>query len=300
MVIGLDRSAITQPAGSLLGGILRVTDSLGHLEVNVPVSGGVGSNTGLWIGEAMVTQVNQYLKSYAPASSSTSTNNTGSVFTNNLEIAADGSYVVRDINSDMTDVPKSFPLRLIVHSPDTGPAALFQRIFYGLDAYSNSVISKLESVLDPERLDSARRVSAVHLPWSPENEGWMFDGALEPGSLIEASVETAYNDQRSNPFLHTYHPDHDNLDSSFGRELAQGSESYAIERALRLRVSVPGSNFMDRVSVGSTLFGHYEETVDLIGLARAGGTNDTRNFEVRGYFKLDRVSDIPVISDPLQ
>ena len=32
---------------------------------------------------------------------------------------------------------------------------------------------------------------------------------------MATTVTLSYNDQASNPFLHTYHPDHDNLDATF-------------------------------------------------------------------------------------
>jgi hypothetical protein len=174
-----------------------------------------------------------------------------------------------------------------------------QQIFSGMGNYSNQVLTLNESVLDSAQLDTARRISVSHLPWSKENEGWLFDGSLAQGSVISTSVTNAYNEQTSNPFLHTYHPDHDNLDAPFKQELAQGSESYTIVRDINLQIDPPGTNFLDRISAGATFYGMYEESIQVQGLARAGGTNDTRQFEVRGVFKLNRISDIPVLTDPL-
>jgi len=287
VVLGLDRLAMSDPVGSLLAGVLKFTDSLGYTEVDIPVSGEVAADgTGLWVGEALVTQVGQYLKSYQGGST-------------NPVVSTNGNYIVTGLNTNLTDVPSWCSLRLIVHNPESGAARLLQQVFYGMGTTSNLVLSRKETALDASELETARRISAVHLPWTEENTGWTFDGPLQQGTWITATVTNEFNDQRSNPFLHTYHPDHDNLDSAFDYEEPQGKESYTIVRTLRLQVTPPGSNFTSRVSGGKRLLGDYRETTQLIGLARAGGTNDTRTFEAQGVFRLDRISDISTLTDTL-
>lgn len=299
VVLGLDRTSITQNEGDLLAGVLQLTDSLGHLEVNVPVSGTVASDKGLWVGEALVSQVGQYLKSYEDGSTNPIITTNGSmIVTNDLLMNARGEYQVSEINTDITDVPKWFPLRLIIHSPEDGDPVLLQRVFSGMDFSTNQVLSCQQAALNPAYFDSARRISATHLPWTEKNSGWSFDGALTQGTLITTTVNTAYNDQQSNPFLHTYHPDHDNLDDRFEKELEQGAESYTIERTIRLLPEAAGTNFTDRISSSKRLIGNYQETIKLIGLPQAGGA-DHRTFEVRGAFRLDRISDIPKMTEPL-
>lgn len=300
VVIGLDRSAISSSAGSLLGGMLRFTDSAGRLQIDVPVRAEATSDAGLWVGEALVTQVGEYRKLYADgAIAPIITTNGSAIVTNDRVVATDGSYVVTNLITDIGDVSKMFPLRLIVHNPGgSAPAHLLQRVFYGLDTSSNSILSVTQEALDPDRLASARRVSATHLPWSPENPGWGFNMALGAGGWISTTVSAPYNDQQANPFLHTYHPDHDNLDERFRNELSQGAESYTIERDIQLSVSPPGADFITRVSAGQTLRGDYRETIRIIGLARAGGTADTKTFETRGVFRLDRLSTIPTLTAP--
>jgi hypothetical protein len=63
-----------------------------------------------------------------------------------------------------------------------------------------------------------------------------------------------------------------------------------------LRVQPPANDFSSLVSATSKLTGEYRETLTLKGLARAGGTNDTRQFEVRGAFSLNRVSEVPTLT----
>ncbi|MDZ8119879.1 hypothetical protein [Pontiella agarivorans] len=300
VVLGLDRAAITDPPGSLLAGILNFSDSGGMLDIHVPIQADVSSDAGLWVGQALVTEVGQYLKTYAAGSTDPLiVTNADLVVTNDLQISEEGSYIVDSVNRNIESVARPYPLRLIVHSPESGNALLMQQVYFGVDAFSRPVITREESVLDPEKYDQARRVTAIHLPWSEENPGWLFDGTLERGGAISARIITAFNDQRSNPFLHTYHPDHDNLDSRFKQELGQGAESYTIEREIMLNVAPPGTNFSDRVQAHQQLTGSYQEVIRVMGLPRAGGTNDTQIFEVHGLFSMGRVSEISEITDPL-
>lgn len=85
-----------------------------------------------------------------------------------------------------------------------------------------------------------------------------------------------YDDHASNPFLHEYHPDHDNLDVKFSNALPQGAESYTIQREIRLSVLPPADDFVSLTSVGDSITGEYAETIKLMGLARSGGAFDTR------------------------
>jgi hypothetical protein len=109
--------------------------------------------------------------------------------------------------------------------------------------------------------------------------------------VLTTTVGTAYDDQSSNPFLHTYHPDHDNLDATFQNELAQGYESYGITRQITLNVSPPGNDFNSLTSGAQSLGGYYLETITLSGLGGA-----TRNFYVSGAFALTRISTIPTLN----
>ena len=44
------------------------------------------------------------------------------------------------------------------------------------------------------------------------------------------------------------------------------------------------------------LTGDYLERITLLGLARPGNTNETRQFEVRGLFSLNRIADVPTLT----
>jgi hypothetical protein len=287
VVLGLNRYAITASPGELLAGVLRFTDSLGHSQVDVPVSGVVSSGAGLWVGGAMVAQVGQYLKSYVRDSD------------DKPVAGADGQYEVSAINTNLTTVPRFYPLRFIVHNPANSAgsgAVLLQRVFLGMNAFTNAIVASRESALGGAFLSQARRISAAHLPWSESNSGWPFSGKLGAGVTVTVSVTNDFSDHASNPFLHTYHPDHDNQDATFRNTLSQGSESYSIIRDITFAVTAPAADFDSLTASGNKLTGDYAESIRLVGLARAGGVYDTRQFEVRGVFSLNRITDVPVLT----
>lgn len=281
IVLGLNRAAITDEPGALLAGILRLSDSLGHTQVDLPVSATVASNAGLWVGAAAVTQVRSYLKSFQRDSDDAPV-----VGTNN-------AYVVTGVSTNFGAVARPFPLRLIVHSDNTS-AHLLQHVFYGLDPTTNHVNATRESMLDPNQLASARRISAVHLPVTPTNTIWKFVGPLKLGNSLTATVTLDHGDQASNPFLHTYHPDHDNLDNrdkTFTQALATGFESYKITRVIRLTPSVPTDDFGAITRSGQRFTGVYDETVTFTGK----GT-EFRAFETQGAFLLNRINPIATLT----
>jgi len=274
VVIGVNRSVMTAPAGSLYANFLRFTDSLNLSQVQVPVTAQSSSAAGLWVGKAAVTQVANYLKSYQVD------------LNQNPVIDTDGSYIVTGINTNLGPVPQSYPLRLILHNDGTN-VALLQHVFYGLNLASNMVVALHESALDPMHLDTARRISAANFPWTSTNQPWSCSGRLAAGSNLTVTVSLPYDDQASNPFLHTYHPDHDNLDATFQNKLPRGSESYDISRQITLSISPPGSDFASLTAAGQTLYGTYIETITVNGLGSA-----SRTFNVTGSFALNRISPV--------
>ena len=275
ILLGLNRYAMTGDPGDLFAGILEFTDSFGFTEVDVPVSAVMSSLTGLWVGNAKLDQVANYLKIYE---------------TNNPVLSTNGSYIVTGIITNLGPVARSYPLRLIVHNSGT-QAVLLQRVYFGLDPGSDPVLATSEGRLDPSQLGTARRISCTHLPWSAANSPWPFTGRMSQGATLSTTATLSYSDQSCNPFLHTYHPDLDNLDATFQAELPQGAESYQVTRQISLSILPPGNDFISLTSASQTLSGNYSETITLAGLRGV-----TRAYNVTGAFALNRISTIPTLS----
>ena len=287
VVLGINRAAINGNPGDLFASFLRFTDSLGHSEVDMAVSAVKDSNAGLWVGEASVTHVRSYLKTYQRDATGTPLMSTRS---NDF-----GSYITTSVNTNLGTVPRAFPLRLILHT-DTVDTYLFQRLYHGMSPAKTLVNATSQTLLDPNLLASARRISAIHLPATPNNKFWKFTGSLQPGSSLTVTVDLPYDAQSSNPFLHTYHPDHDNLDARFSAtSLAAGFESYNVSRVITLAVNPPDDHFSAITRSGQTLTGVYSEAMTFSGKQTSQGP-ETKTFETQGTFTLQRINNIATLS----
>lgn len=308
VILGLDRSKMSGVPGALFGGILRFTDSLGLSQLDVAVSAEKESTAGLWVGSAAVNYVSQYLKPYAKATNSEDfafllnrlqlgegsngyhyerDTNTGRVLVFGGPDHKTGSYLLDGpIKIDSGKVARPFQMRLIVHNDGT-TSKLLQKVYHGVGVSSNLVLATKEEFLLPSQLSEARRISSVQFPTSAGNLPWNFTGTMQQGGSITVSVPLAYDDHSSNPFLHTYHPDHDNLDAQFATELPQGVESYGVTRQLTLSFQAPADDFNSLTRGSQDLNGNYAEVITLQGR----GTQ-TRQYNVLGTFTLKRISDI--------
>jgi hypothetical protein len=286
--LGVNRVAFTNNPGGLYAGILKFTDTTccttnHYTEVDVPVSAQPANYGGLWVGAAAVSQVASYIKTYQRDTN------------DNPVMGTNGAYVVTGTNTSLGNVSTPFPLRLIVHNDGTN-AFLLQRVFFGSDIYSNTIVTTSESKLDPAQLGAARRITAVQFPYTPTNQTWAFAGQLLPGGTLSTTVDLPYDDQAANPFLHTYHPNHDNLNATFKTQENPGVESYEITRAITLNLGSTGDDYDSLTQFGQSFQGVYTESIGLYGLN--SGTNATRTFNVTGNFVLNRISPIAALTRP--
>ncbi len=232
----------------------------------------------------------------------------GSIYTLNRRFASytvdPASGVVRDqdgvnlssgVNTNMARVPMPFPLRLILHNdPVSNQVRLFQRVFVGPGNTTNStVVATQESLLDANQLASARRISATHLPFSADNSPWSTIGSLNPGVAVTFTVPLSYKDHASNPYLHTFHPDHDNLDAGFKNVLPRGMESYDVTRTITLTFNPPGTDFASLTDAAKSRGGTYQETMTI------GGPNgSSRDFRLSGSFNLNLITPVSTVTTP--
>ena len=308
VVLGLNRSQMNGAPGTLYAGVLRFTDSLGLSQLDVSVSAAQASAAGLWVGAASANYVSHYLKPHAKATNAAEfaallarlqlaqgangyhyewDPNSGRVLIFGGPEQKTGSYLLDGpIKIDSGTVARPFPLRLIVHN-DGATSRLLQKVYHGVGLGSNSVVTTREEFLLPSQLGEARRISAVHLPTSTGNVPWNFAGALQQGSSLSVNVPLAHDDQSSNPFLHTYHPDHDNLDAQFTTTLARGAESYGVNRQISLSFTPPENDFNSLTQGSGDFVGNYAEVITF----QARGAQ-TRQYNVLGTFTLKRISDI--------
>ena len=278
VVLGLARDQLLGNPGDLSAGVLQFTDDQGLMRMDLGVAAVKSSMAGLWVGEAQVSQVVQYLVNYQR-------DPVGKPVVKLTE--KDGAYAAVSTNEILGSVPRAFPLRLIMHDDGTN-SFLLQRVFLGSDITTNPIVATEQRFLDPERLGAARRISAVHLPWSASNTPLPMTLV---SNVYRASIVTPYDAVGANPFVHQYHPDHDNLNATFTQMLPRGRESYGITRTIWLSPQVAATDYLGQTVGSLERKGIYDETITVEG---AGAS--TRTFKVVGTFKLNRISPIATLT----
>jgi hypothetical protein len=250
LTFGLQRSEMSGTPDALYASLLRFTDSGGLLDVFLPATARVASFSGLWVGEATISGV----QSKAPGASGTST-------------------------------PRSYPLRVLLHVDDSGTARLLSQVFLGRLATAPHPVGLCtrESGLKSDEKAGATRLSTAHLPL--DRAIATGTGSVGPGQTLVRTVTLPFND-RTNPFVHVYHPDHDNRDAR-GVPLGAGVESYDVTRECRFTFTASPPDGSSSVGWGASVIGGtYVEVVT--GLHKDPLT-------VSGTFELRRVSEIGAI-----
>lgn len=278
IILGVNRATLGGNPGDLFAGILRLTDSAGYSQVDLPVSAEPSVTTGLWVGDVAVNQVKHYLNTYQRDAA-------GKPVTD-----AQGKYVVTGTDTSLGAVARPFNLRLIIHK-NSSEARLLQRVFHGFNSADQLVIATQQSLLDSNQLASARRISASHLPFTDGNVGWVFGGSFAPGQSANTVVSLSFDDYSSNPFLHGFHPDHDNLNATFDAAQVRGAESYDINRLITLSFSQASNDFDSQVSAGNEMLGNYAEQIEFKGTG-----SELFRVETAGAFVLRRISEIATLT----
>tara|TARA_E500000178_G_scaffold60249_2_gene56827 strand:+ start:2535 stop:4199 length:1665 start_codon:yes stop_codon:yes gene_type:complete len=230
---GIDRGSMGSDSAAYYASLLRLTDSGNLFDVSLPVQARVASLAGLWVGDALVTNVS----SKVPASTGTST-------------------------------PKAFPLRWLLHVDEAGTARLLSQAFMGsLASEGNPVgICTSESGLLESAKGSASRMVSAHMPLDTVVSTGT--GAVAPSNTLMRTFTIPFNDP-TNPLVHTYHPDHDNKNArpdGTVEHLADGQESYSITREVSFEFTTTPPEGISPVGWGSAVLGgNYSEVLKTQG-----------------------------------
>lgn len=255
---GLDRTAMTGDTDFLYASLLRFTDAGNLFDILIPAQARKSSLAGLWLGEALVTAVESKAQ-----------------------------------QDEVTPVGRSFPLRTLLHVDDDGVARLLSQVHLGPLATPPHELglTVYESALRETSLADAARITVAHLPLDLVADGSDGSGTVAiPGTLTR--LVTVAHDDPTNPFVHQYHPDHDNLDGQ-GNALPSGFESYSVERRITFTFTPtppPGSTVT--AGWGSTVIGGtYTEVIQ--GLHKDSAGVDTGDgLHLSGTFELRRISEL--------
>ena len=263
-----DPAAIANPvANSVYQSVLAVSDldSDNRTTVNqfmgvrfVASAQATGDPTGLWVGDVLVTDVNR---------------------------ARIGGLATNWDTSAVTPVERPFSFRIIMEVASNGTVKLLQQAFVawlpiavqsvsGMDGtYLTGTNVILHTLAEANAFVAAHtngqvsRISAINFPFmNPVTLSGTF-GTSNSGSFF-----MPYND-RVNPFVHVYSPDHDNLETHNGQtvNLSAGVESYDVTRTVSFRFSAADASSNRPPDWGISQWGGtYSETVD--GLLTPGAT----------------------------
>jgi hypothetical protein len=249
--------------GKVYASTLVVTDLAGLMEVRLPVTAQAATSAGLWVCQVAVSSVSS--TTAAAAASSTSSQATG----------------------------QTFPLAFLLHVDAAGTVRVLRQAYVGkLTATGNAMgISIIERLVQSAAVSDVKPVRYFS-PIMPRLSPLVVaSGKASNGSKVSWGLVHAYNDP-ANPFVHTYHPDHDNLDAKFATPLADGVESYTVTRTCALDFTTTPPNGATITGWGTTILGgNYTET--MAGVNKAPIT-------LGGIFTMRRLSEISTIDTTLK
>ena len=272
------------------GGTLhRIPITVDRDESNVAAVEGTPFNpVGLWQGTVSITHVSEV--------NGLTTNYVVNLVTNVVDgvtrIVEIPSTEVRNVSvgSRPTPVRDPFDLPILLHADTNGVLRLLQQVTLmstppALGASNpggepvlltdSSTFSRYRGVSMRGRDLVGRRFSTPFFPMARTN-GIPFDGTLALGATVSATWALPADDP-INPFKHRYHPDHDNLDTSFR---VYREEAYPVRRTVRLTIPEGQGSTTNPAMGQEEIEGIYEESVD--GFHRTTIT-------ARGSFHLKRI-----------
>jgi hypothetical protein len=172
------------------------------------------------------------------------------------------SHVVSTVpGATGTTTSQPFPLVFLIHLDADGVARMLPQVFVG-------------------KLDTANNPFGLCI----SEEKILSQAESGVGSTVTWNINVPHTDP-TNPFVHTYHPDHDNLDASFSLGLSSGEESYTIDRTCGFTFTSEPPNGSTVAGWGTTILGGtYAELVK--------GLNGQQDLSASGTFVMRRVSEI--------
>ena len=193
--------------------------------------------------------------------------------------------------------PSNFPVRLILHSPATGSPKLLQQAYLGARdgvAYVShqegglSVPGSITALVKGPGASPVGNLGRVSSASFPRGGMWSATSGGSFSSQAAFNVTLGY-DAETNPFVHTYHPDHDNWDARYEAKLGAGNESYTVTRQITLTFDPVRPEGVSELTWGvTTIGGTYTEVIT--GL-RAG-----EGISVSGPFVLQQVSEAATLT----
>jgi hypothetical protein len=269
---GVNRAGLTE--GGVYASILRVKDDLNLTDVRLPVTALAASAAGLWVCEVKVGSV-----SSTPAVSPVA------VSAGTLLASQTASQTASQSLPQAT--PQTFPLYYLLHIDGAGVTRVLRQAFVGkLTSAGNALgITVKESLIQSAAVSDVKP-ARYFSPILPYATPVVIASGNAPGA-VQWTLTHGYDDP-ANPFVHTYHPDHDNLDAKFANKLPAGVESYTVVRTCALTFTASPPDGSTVAGWGSMIFGG-TYTESLTGLNKYP-------LQTGGTFRMRRLSEIAEIN----
>ncbi len=284
-------AVIRENSASQAAAVLELSDAHGDL-IRVPVtvtSNGSNSYAGLWTGVASLNKVSQLV---------------------------DSGSAPNFASGEAKPTPAALNLNLILHQDKNGQLRLLKQVIImyengtqNLDGTprtkgryvaltQDELISKYSGVTQRDGSKVGRRLSAIGFDYSPAaGEFGTDDGgtALKCSGSISTTIQckpvlesSSAGTHPTNPFLHKYHPDHDNLAGDY-KTFSQ--EVNRIERDVLLEFdSVPRNNPTNPpLGWGITVLGG-TYTEQIRGLAKGP-------IKIQGDFTVNLATDVDLLNE---
>lgn len=267
--------AVAEAAGEVYQSILVVRDGSG-MRYRVPVTATrSGTDGGLWAGTVVLDAVSEAGNPEHP--------------------------------DDPTRTTSEFSFRIIVHVDEEGQARLLQHVTLMQvqptyvpdpddpnvmveDAPARYVLITEDGLLGEYSGVSLRDGEIVGRRISSPVFGFVEPLALS-GSFkdeLDGTVTMDYDDPL-NPFVHRFHPDHNNFDERYENVLPDGKESFTFSRAIRLEFTEQDPDQLGLPEWGYALVGGiYHETISGV---------HQRDIHVQGTFRLNKVVEVSELND---
>jgi len=275
--LAVRRAAMPAPgsSGDVYQSILVVRDDSG-MRYRVPVSAArSGTDAGLWAGNVVLTAVSE---------------------------AA---------NPENPDVPtpatSEFSFRIMVHVDEEGQARLLQHVTLMQvqatyvpdpddpnvmieDTPARYVLITRDDLLGAYTGVSLRDGKVVGRRITSPVFGFTQPVALtgDFNENLQGTVMMDYDDPL-NPFVHRFHPDHNNFDERYENILPEGKESFSFSRTVRLEFTEQDPEQLGLPEWGYALVGGiYHESLSGV---------HQNDIHVRGTFRLNKVVEVAVLND---
>lgn len=227
----------------------------------------------------------------APDGAADGTTTTTSISTSKVVTLNGKSRVVTRRVSDGggAAAPSNFPVRLILHAPATGAPTLLQQVYLGARdgiSYAGLNESGVGAIVTSPGATPAGKLGRVSSASFPLGGNWPGAGSLTGTASFNVNLG---HDAKTNPFVHTYHPDHDNWDARYENKLGAGVESYSVSRQITLAFNPLLPAGVSDLSWGiTTIGGTYTEVIT--------GLRTGEGISISGPFILHQVSEAATLT----